>query len=393
MSSSESRPLGQLVELRRGSTYKSALLHKEGPVLLGLSSIAPNGGFRRDALKSYGGESPETIILKPGELYVSLKDVTQSGDLLGAVARVPPEISAGRLTQDTVRLIFRDSCSDHAEYVYWLLRSPQYREYCRVHAIGVTTLALPKEDFLAFPVPPKTSSRTAIVDALRALDDKMEHNHRLCCLLEEIGRLEFRRATQTRDKRPMNELFEVNPRRSLPKSILAPYLEMANMPTVGHYPEGWTQRQPGSGARFTNGDTLVARITPCLENGKVAFVDFLDASGVGWGSTEYIVLRPKPPLPVEFAYFVARDNDFRDFAVRHMSGTSGRQRVSAQAIGNYMVAVPDNARLASLSQTLQTCLRTVRALRRESQTLSAIRDALLPKLVSGQIRVPESYQL
>ena len=68
----------------------------------------------------------------------------------------------------------------------------------------------------------------------------------------------------------------------------------------GHSPVVVVDRAFGSGMRFENGDTLVARITPCLENGKTAFVDFLEADQVGWGSTEYIVLRPRPPLPAEF---------------------------------------------------------------------------------------------
>src|SRR6266567_4329243 len=119
MSSEGSRPLGDLVALRRGSTYKSALLNQEGPVLLGLSSILPNGGFRRDSLKTYGGDSPNEITLAPGDTYVSLKDVTQSGDLLGAVARVPPDVQAGRLTQDTVRLIPNRVGEADADYIYW----------------------------------------------------------------------------------------------------------------------------------------------------------------------------------------------------------------------------------------------------------------------------------
>jgi type I restriction enzyme S subunit len=70
--------LGDYVTLQRGNTYKSALLGQPGPVLLGLASIARNGGFRADNLKTYGGFSDERMILKPGDIYVSLKDVTQS---------------------------------------------------------------------------------------------------------------------------------------------------------------------------------------------------------------------------------------------------------------------------------------------------------------------------
>ena len=89
-----------------------------------------------------------------------------------------------------------------------------------------------------------------------------------------------------------------------------------------------------------NGDTLVARITPCLENGKTAYVDFLEDGQIGWGSTEYIVLRPKPPLPTEFAYCLARDERFRDFAIHNMTGSSGRQRVPASALSNFYIVAP-----------------------------------------------------
>lgn len=80
--------------------------------------------------------------------------------------------------------------------------------------------------------------------------------------------------------RTLPEVFHVNPPRTLAKGTLAPYLDMAGMPTQGPSPESWIMREMGSGMKFINGDTLVARITPCLENGKTAFVDFLD-DGVG----------------------------------------------------------------------------------------------------------------
>ena len=96
--------LGDHFTLQRGTTYSSSLLDRDGPVLLGLASIHRNGGFRTDALRTYGGECPEKLLVHPGELYVSLKDVTQSADLLGSVAMLPVGHASGRLTQDTVKL-------------------------------------------------------------------------------------------------------------------------------------------------------------------------------------------------------------------------------------------------------------------------------------------------
>ena len=94
--------------LQRGNTYKSKLLGEHGPKLLGLASIAKDGGFRGGNLRSYSGETQNRHLLYPSDLYVSLKDVTQSGDLLGSVAQVPEKIGVGGLTQDTVKLTFSD---------------------------------------------------------------------------------------------------------------------------------------------------------------------------------------------------------------------------------------------------------------------------------------------
>ena len=111
--------LGDHFTLQPGTTYQSRLLGEPGPVLLGLASIKRNGGFRTDSLRTYGGDSPDKLLVRPGELYVSLKDVTQSGDLLGAVARMPREHPVGRLTQDTVKLEPR-SVDVPLDYLYWL---------------------------------------------------------------------------------------------------------------------------------------------------------------------------------------------------------------------------------------------------------------------------------
>ena len=188
---------------------------------------------------------------------------------------------------------------------------------------------------------------------------------------------------------PLPEMIEVNPSRSLRKGEVAPYLDMANMPTRGHVPDTVIDRPFGSGMRFTNGDTLVARITPCLENGKTAYVDFLPHDRIGWGSTEYIVMRPMPPLPNEFAYCLARSPGFREFAIQNMTGTSGRQRVPAQVLSQFLLPSPPEPIAARFGKVVQPLFARASEAVRESRTLAALRDALLPKLVSGELRVTQ----
>jgi type I restriction enzyme S subunit len=192
---------------------------------------------------------------------------------------------------------------------------------------------------------------------------------------------------------PLPDVIDVNPPRPLHKGDAAPYLDMANMPTRGHSPDEVVDRPFGSGMRFVNGDTLVARITPCLENGKTAFVDFLKSGQVGWGSTEYIVLRPKPPLPDEFAYCLARATEFRDFAIQSMTGSSGRQRVPAESLSHFRVAVSTKPIAGLFGRLIKPLFARASAATKEGRALTALRDTLLPKLISGVLRVKDAVQI
>ena len=183
------------------------------------------------------------------------------------------------------------------------------------------------------------------------------------------------------------EVIEINPSRTLRKREIAPYLDMANMPTEGHVPDAVVDRPFGSGMRFMNGDTLLARITPCLENGKTAYVDFLEEGQVGWGSTEYIILHPKPPLPDEFAYCLARSTHFRDFAIQSMTGSSGRQRVPAEAFAHYVMSLPAKRIVESFGKIVRHLLIRARDSTSDSSSFIILRDTLLPKLLSGDLLV------
>nr|WP_237706349.1 restriction endonuclease subunit S [Methylibium petroleiphilum] len=189
------------------------------------------------------------------------------------------------------------------------------------------------------------------------------------------------------------ETFEINPSRSLPKDSEAKYLEMAGVPTTGHCAESIAVRAFGSGTKFRNGDTLLARITPCLENGKTAFVDFLVEDEIGWGSTEFIVLRPKAPLPDYFAYLLCRHAPFREFAERSMSGTSGRQRVQNDVLATYRIAVPPSAVAEAFGALINPLRHAITSNHARGATLGALRDALLPRLISGQLRLPDAVAL
>jgi type I restriction enzyme S subunit len=139
----------------------------------------------------------------------------------------------------------------------------------------------------------------------------------------------------------LSDLIDFNPKRPLGKGALTPFIEMADLPEGERDVSGIGNRTfNGGGSKFKNGDTLFARITPCLENGKTAKVSGLPDSAVGHGSTEFIVMAAKDlSVDEDFVYYLARHPEFRAYAQGRMEGTSGRQRVSWQAISDY--EIPD----------------------------------------------------
>ncbi len=189
---------------------------------------------------------------------------------------------------------------------------------------------------------------------------------------------------------PLSEAFEINPRRAIKKGSVAPYLDMASVPTSGHVPAPPVDREFSSGTKFQNGDTLLARITPCLENGKTAHVDFLADEQVGWGSTEFIVLRPKPPLPLYFGYLIARHDAFRAFATQAMTGTSGRQRVELGQLERFQVVCPDAHVSTAFGLLVEPIRACISANQQRSEVLAKLRDTLLPRLISGKLRLPQA---
>jgi restriction endonuclease S subunit len=229
------RVIGDYFTLQRGTTYSSRLLGLPGPALLGLASIGRNGGFRNDSLQTYGGECSQKLLVQPGDLYLSLKDVTQSADLLGAVARLPLDAVPGRLTQDTVKL--QPTSPDvPVEYLYWLLRTPQYRAYCRAHATGTTNLGLAREDFLSFSAPEPTEAQLRFAAVLARIERKIDLNRRMSATLGAMARALFK-----------SWFVDFDPTRAkvegrdpgLPKLLADLFPARLIESELGEIPEGW----------------------------------------------------------------------------------------------------------------------------------------------------------
>ena len=138
------------------------------------------------------------------------------------------------------------------------------------------------------------------------------------------------------------DFIDFNPRLSLKKGDIATKVAMDKLkPFTKKIPET-EKAEFNGGAKFCNGDTVMARITPCLENGKTAYVDMLDDGEIGFGSTEFIVMRAKTGISdPQFVYYIAINPVFRNVAIKSMVGSSGRQRVQQSVLEELELSVPD----------------------------------------------------
>lgn len=175
----------------------------------------------------------------------------------------------------------------------------------------------------------------------------------------------------------LSDLIDFNPRTQIAKGSTAPFADMASLPTGERYfPIEATKEFKGSGSKFQDGDTLLARITPCLENGKGGFVKGLGANIYAHGSTEFIVMRAKTPTDADFVYYISKHPEFREHAIKQMSGTSGRQRVAWQSLADYEIHDLSESEREQFGLTLSALDDKIELNRRMNATLEAMARAI-----------------
>ena len=174
-----------------------------------------------------------------------------------------------------------------------------------------------------------------------------------------------------------DQLAEINPSTQILKGDVRPFIEMADLRQHARDISSFSMRKfKGSGSRFKNGDTLIARITPCLENGKGALISCLPDRLAGFGSSEFIVARAQQSSDEKFVYYVTRSESFRKVAISQMEGTSGRQRVSWQQIANIEIpGLPPTLR-EKIGDILGVLDDKIALNRRMNETLEAMARAI-----------------
>lgn len=175
----------------------------------------------------------------------------------------------------------------------------------------------------------------------------------------------------------LSDIVNFNPSRILKKGTVAPFIEMASLPTNTKFIKQIDEKPFSGGSKFKNGDTLFARITPCLENGKTGKVTNLKDEIIGHGSTEFIVMSAKEPeFDEDYIYYFARLPEFREFAQQRMVGTSGRQRVAWQDLADFEFIFPPKEQRKKAAALLNIYDQKIDLNTQINQTLEQIAQAL-----------------
>lgn len=350
------------------------------------------------------------------ETYIkwTRRAIPQENDLIiareapvGNVAIIPKDVKAC-LGQRTV-LVRPDKKSVYPKYLCYLLLSNAIQSVLLGQSTGSTVSHLNMRDIrgLELPALPPLPLQTRIADLLSAYDELIEVNNRRIALLEQTAeqlykewfvRLRFPGYARTKVRKGVPEgwrkvsfpeAVEINPRIKIDKHKEYTYVDMGSLNENSMITTSHSKRKPKGGAKFTNGDTLFSRITPCLQNGKIGLMQILRKGEVGFGSTEFIIFRSKTLTP-EFVYFLSRNQSFRQNAINSMVGASGRQRVDNKCFDSFLFLHPPQSILEQFSDITSPMVRQIFKLNNHNQTLRRTRDLLLPRLISGQLSVAEA---
>ncbi len=178
------------------------------------------------------------------------------------------------------------------------------------------------------------------------------------------------------EKFRFSDFVLINPSVSWPANESVSFVEMKDLNESQKYCSPSSERASKSGSKFQNNDTLFARITPCLENGKICQVKGLK-NNVGLGSTEFFVFRGRESVSdTNFVFYLARWDEVRSHAEINFDGTSGRQRVPKRAFDDLILRLPPLPEQIAIASVLSSLDDKIDLLHRQNATLEKMAETL-----------------
>jgi len=279
----------------------------------------------------------------------------------------------------------KNKTNSDIKFLYYKLINMKLNNYAIGGAQPLLTQTILKELKISIPLLPE---QKVIADILSSFDEKIKLLREQNETLETIAQTIFKELFvnfKNEKPIPISKLIEFNPIEKIDRKKEYLFFDMKTLSTNSMATLEGVFKKSNSGTSFREGDTLFAKITPCLENGKTAFVLDLKSETVARGSTEFIVMRAKEKGSPYLNYCICRDNNFRNYAIQSMTGTSGRQRVPIDRLKTYEIQY-SMENIYKFNKAIKPIFKKIKNNTSQIQTLSKTRDTLLPKLMSGEIR-------
>lgn len=272
------------------------------------------------------------------------------------------------------------------DYLMMWMRRPEFDRYADFKCDSAIRGGFAWDELCDVELPvPSIEKQREIVKEYQTVVDRIHLNEQLNQKLEETAQAIYRHwfvDVETENMVSLGDMVEFNPKHSIKKGALTTYIEMSNVREDSLNVSNSVVREFTAGSKFQNDDTLLARITPCLENGKTAFVNCLKNGEVGYGSTEFIVMRSKRGVSPFWTYCTAREENFRSYAISSMVGSSGRQRVHSDYLEVYTVKECDTETMERFHTAAGSFFRKIKTLTDETVLLGQLRENILSGLAT-----------
>ena len=338
--------------------------------------------FIKSVANTNGTDLSKYKVIRKNDFAVSLMQVSRDSKIPVArleeydVAIMSPAYPIFRVKDENLIL---------PEYLDMWFKRPEFDREAAFIAVGGVRGSMPWEEFAKMKLPvPSIEEQRKVVQAYKTITDRIALKKRINDNLEATAQAYFDSLffPSVEPDCTLADIAEVNPVRQLKKGEEARCFDMATLPTNGCIPTGDEIKPYNGGVRFINGDTLIARITPCLENGKAAYINLLGDGEVAFGSTEYIVFAAKDTMPSSFYYFLIRNSHFVTFALQFMNGSSGRQRVSGEELASFPLVKPSDENLKAFDKVGAMVLAQMKENTDEIQKLKQLQEIITATLSS-----------
>lgn len=339
-----------------------------------LLGVSVQKSFIPSIANTVGTDFTKYKVVKRGQ-FTYIPDTSRRGDKIGIALLT--DYDEGLVSNVYTVFEIIDKNQLIPEYLMLWFSRPEFDRYARYRSHGNAREIFDWNELCDVELPvPSFEEQKRIVEAYQTIARRIELKKKINDNLEATAQAYFDKlfidgfeCTTNLDK-----IANINPTRNLAKNQIARCFDMSTLPLKGCIPVGGEYKPYNGGMRFINGDTILARITPCLENGKAAYINILDENEVAFGSTEYIVLSPKENVPSSFFYFLARNSTFISYAVAHMNGSSGRQRVSGSDIANYPIKEPNKDELQMFDKYASKVLYEMKVSALEIEKLKELQE-------------------